>query len=168
MSRSWRSLSAVMMSFPTRRPAVVIVGPNSEFSATMSLKSAPLTSRSRSSSGSIRGAIATGDALQASGDPHAERGDRPYAILDLGEFSVMIGPRQLALCEHVELVGSEYPGLTSFPLGTRAPLLDLSENCPRIVAIHLLPGVEMRELREPDRDHSGRQDCFIHIPKVGK
>src|SRR3954469_17251270 len=58
MSRSWRCASADMMSRPTSSPAVVIVGPHSEFSATISSKRAPLTSESRSRSGLMSGAIA--------------------------------------------------------------------------------------------------------------
>src|SRR5437899_2612403 len=41
-SRSVRSLKARLMSAPTSRPAVVVVGPNSEFSATMSSNEAPV------------------------------------------------------------------------------------------------------------------------------
>ena len=44
-SRSWRSASARRMSAPTSRPAVVVVGPNSEFSVDDELERAPVASR---------------------------------------------------------------------------------------------------------------------------
>src|SRR6266550_1931169 len=56
--RSWRSASTRRMSAPTRRPAVVMVGPNNELSATISSNSAPVASCSASSSGGISAAIA--------------------------------------------------------------------------------------------------------------
>ena len=53
----------------------------------------------------------------------------------------MFGARQLALGEHVELVGSEYPGLAALLFRALSPALHLNENRAGRVTVHFLPGV---------------------------
>src|SRR5882672_6335829 len=77
-------------------------------------------------------------------------------------------PWQLALGEHVKLVGAEYPGLAAFAHRTLAPGLNLRENHPGGVAIHLLPGIQVRELGKADWNHRGRKDSVAHVPQIAQ
>jgi hypothetical protein len=126
------------MSAPTSSPAVVVVGPNSEFSATMSSKCAPVRSASCASSGGMSGAIeapvttpircpsVAGSRSSPSRTRSRSIASEPDAVLDLREVAVVLASGQLAAGEQVQLVGAEHPGGVALAPAALAPRLDES------------------------------------------
>src|SRR5207237_1423347 len=78
----------------------------------------------------------------------------------------MLRSWQLALREHVELVGSKHPRPSPLMPGSPAAVLHLLENSARGFAIHLLTGIEMRELGETHGHHRGGENGVTHVPEI--
>ncbi len=121
------------MSALVSKPAVVVVGPNSELTAGSNSNVAPVASCSASSSGGMSGAIAVpvttpmrrpscrAIARQTLSDPLAQHRHRSYAVLDLREVPVVRGFRQRNLRKEIQLVRSVDPRMAPLRLARARP-----------------------------------------------
>src|SRR5687768_6030659 len=96
IDRSCRSASASRMSAPTRSPAVVIVRPNSEFSATISSKAAPVAFSSFAMSSGMIPAIPFPVTTPIRLPSMRGRSSTPAATLDRSEATA---PMPFSICE---------------------------------------------------------------------
>src|SRR6185437_2919139 len=66
----------------------------------------------------------------------------------------------------IQLVATDDPRNSALAHSALTPPLHVLEQTARRVAIHRLPRVEMRELREADGNHRGRNDGVAHVPEI--
>ena len=180
MSTSSLPSSARLMSAPTSNPAVVIVGPKSEFSIGISTNAAPVAVVSCSSSSGISDTIAIPVTTPIRMPSSLERSDNPSATLarsevmepipfyDLGELPVMLGRRKIASGQQIQLVRSEHPHIVTLAHSALAPALDVPRSSRDFSRLQRLSGVEVRELRDPNRHDGRRYNGIAKIPQVSK
>ncbi len=169
------------MSAPTSSPAVVVVGPNSEFSVgDADSNRAPVASdelreqrrhegRHRGSRSRRRSAAprAAAGSPSPSRDALAQVRHRAHAVLDLREVTVVRRPRAACGRRGDTARPSRTPTVPALGDGRARPIARPRRGVATgVPGIHRLARVEVRELGEPHRDDGDRPARLPERPQV--